>query len=251
MDGADAKSCLFFAPIAIVILSSDSSSHTTYGAIADMGIFAQLPGREAVFIASWKGFRAFTDALEELGEEQFPTILAQLPDGEEGMTSVENVVLMLAELEAFEAQQHRVRQAVLVDSEQNVDVSMGSNVLNGTLTTNRLTGFDIGFNENGFFVRDRWELGRLLFQAMRVEQRLLHPETLQVEYVNLDTEQTFQCTTPFGKTSIDENGIPRMYLRHFHIEVREAGPERFLYITSPLKRVLEASIALQEPITWV
>jgi hypothetical protein len=218
---------------------------------ASMGIVAQLPDEDPIFITSWKGFRAFTDAIRQLGNERFPVILEQLPDGDEGITTPENAVLMLKELLLFSDLQAHIRQAVLVDSERGTDISMGSNVLAGALTTDRLTGYDLGFNEGGFFVRDRWELNRLLFQAMRVEQVLLHPESHQVRYIDLDQpERSFQCSTPFGKPMTGADGLPRMMLWRFHVEIRTATPDRFLYITAPLQRVLERSIELQQPIHW-
>jgi hypothetical protein len=216
-----------------------------------MGIVAQLPEEDPIFIASWKGFRAFTDAIRQLGNEDFPAILQQLPDGDEGTTTPENALRMLKELIHFEDLQTQIRQAVLVDSERGTDISMGSNVLAGALTTDRLTGYDLGFNESGFFVRDRWELNRMLFQAMRVEQELLIPESHQVKYIDLDhPERVFQCSTPFGKPMTGSDGIPRMMLWRFHVEIRAAAPDRYLYITAPLRRVLERSVELQQPIHW-
>lgn len=215
-----------------------------------MGITAYLPNRDPEFIASWKGFQQFVDALHELGKEQFRMILEQLPDGDEGETAPEKATVMLRELETFIEQQANVQQAILVDSERGGDVSMGSNVLGGVLSMDRTTGYDLGFDEQGFFVRDRWELNRELFRAMRVEQNLIHPESHTVEYVDLDNGQTFQCNVPFGKPIPSEEGVPRMMLQHFHIELRPTPPSRFAYIVTPLKSVLEASIESGDTISW-
>lgn len=215
-----------------------------------MGITAYLPDRDPEFISSWKGFRAFQDAMEALGDEKFPMIIDQLPDGDEGETSAEKAAIMLRELDVFEAEQSNITQPVLVDTERGIDVSMGSNVLGGALTLDRETGFDLGFDEKGFFVRDRWELNRELFRAMRVEQELLHPETHQVEYRDRDGDRTFICSTPFGTITTGDDGVPRMALRHFHIELRPSGEQRFAYLTVPLRSVLEASIASGNAIRW-
>lgn len=215
-----------------------------------MGINAYLPDRDPMFISSWKGFSAFQEALEALGIHYFPTILDQLPDGDEGETSPEKAAKMLEELSHFESLQAQIQQAVLVDTERQFDVSMGSNVLGGALTMDRGSGYDIGFNETGFFVRDRWELDRILFQGMRVEQVLIHPEPLTVDYVNLDTEERFQCNVPLGKIMTGEDGIPRMALARFHVELRETSAHRFSYIINPLRIALEASIESQQAIQW-
>jgi hypothetical protein len=215
-----------------------------------MGITAYLPNRDPEFIASWKGYQLFVDALYELGEDQFPMILDQLPEGDEGETSAEKAAAMLRELEHFTQQQSKVQQAILVDSERGGDVSMGSHVMGGVLTMDRVTGYDLGFDERGFFVRDRWEHNRELFRAMRVQQDLIHPELLTIEYVDLDTGQRFRCNVPFGKPMPGNDGIPRMMLHQFHIENRPTPPSRFAYIVNPLTAVLEASVASNETIQW-
>jgi hypothetical protein len=216
-----------------------------------MGITAHLPNRDPEFISSWKGYQQFMDALDELGAEQFQMIIDQLPDGDEGETSAEKAAVMLRELENFIEQQSQIQQAILVDSERGGDVSMGSNVLGGVLSMDRVSGYDLGFDENGFFVRDRLELNRELFRAMRVQQNLIHPESLTVEYVNLDDGRTFQCNVPFGKPTTGDDGFPRMMLQKFHIELRSTPPNRFSYIVRPLKSVLEASIESGDSIQWV
>jgi len=218
-----------------------------------MGLNARLPEQDPVFIASWKALRQFTDALEQLGgASSFPILSEQFPEGEEGFTPPDKAALMLEELQRFNSQQSLIQQAVLVDSERGGDVSKGSNVLGGALTTDRLTGYDLGFNEEGFFVRDRWELNRILFRAMRVEQRLINPEQHQVEYLDRDNEETrFLCNTPFGKSVMGEDGLPRMMLKFFHVEMRPAAPNRFNYITDPLARILEDAVAKEQPIEWI
>ncbi|MGJ3237170.1 MAG: hypothetical protein ACFE0Q_00545 [Anaerolineae bacterium] len=217
-----------------------------------MGLNARIQGDVPVFISSWKGFRNFMEALEKLGEAHFPTLIAQLPDGEEGITPADKLLALRAELTYFIDHQTDIQQAVLVDSERELDISMGSNVLRGALTTDRLSGYDLGFNEQGFFVRDRWELDRILFQAMRVEQRLLNPEEHQVEYINRDDDTLrFLCTTPFGKVQTGADGVPRMALERFHVELRQTAPNRFAYITGPLGRVLDDAIDRNAPIEWI
>lgn len=216
-----------------------------------MGLNARIPGENPVFISSWKSFSNFMDAIDKLDAEAYPTIISQLPDGDEGFSSADKVQHLLNELNHFIEHQSEIQQAVLVDSERESDISMGSNVLRGALTTNRLTGYDLGFDEKGFFVRDRWELDRILFQAMRVEQRLINPERYQVEYINRDTDARFLCTTPFGKMGTDENDLARMMLKVFHVELRDTARGRFAYITAPLGRIFEDALEKGAGIEWI
>jgi hypothetical protein len=215
-----------------------------------MGITAYIDGHDPEFIASWKGFRNFSEALAELGDEQFPTIIDQLPDGDEGITSPDKAGAMLDELGRFIAQQENITQAVLVDSERDEDISMGSNVMGGVLAMDRVSGYDLGFDRTGFFVRDRWEMNRDLFRAMRVEQKLIHPEEHTVEYIDRHTGQSFRCSVPFGKPVPAVDGIPRMYLRRFHVELRPTAPDRFAYITDPLRVVLSRAVSENASIRW-
>jgi hypothetical protein len=202
------------------------------------------------FIASWKGFQAFSDALEEIGAERFPHLMAQLPDGDEGVTSPEVAALMLAELDDFARAQSAVRHAVLIDDERGEVISMGSHILSGALAVDAMTGLDVGFNAQGFFVRDRWEMNRLLFQSMHLEQRLLHPESSQVEYVDLANGRSFVCNTPFGPIMTGEDGLPRMAFLRMRVDLQPSSESRFAYLIEPLRRVLQASVEMNHPVRW-
>lgn len=204
----------------------------------------------SAFIASWKGYQAFSDALDALGAEHFPALRAHLPGGDDGTTPPDAAAAMLAELDAFAQAQSQVPYAVLVDSERNEIISHGSHTLKGALKIDVNSGFDVGYDADGFFVRDRWEMNRLVFRAMRLEQRLLHPETLQVEYVDLDTGRMFACNTPFGQAFIGEHGLPRMVYERLHVELLPSPENRFAYITDPLRRVLQASLQTGNPVRW-
>lgn len=205
----------------------------------------------SVYITSWQGYRAFTEALERMGKEHFHNLLEATPYGDDdGLTHPAVSANILKELAYFNQLDKVVTKALLVDSERQRDISMGSAIDGGVLTIDRATGLDIGFDEEGFFIRDRWELNRYLFRAQRVEQRLIHPETYTVQYVDLDTERIFQCSTPFGKAIIGEDGLPRMYLWRFHIERRALGPSAFAHITEPLIRLFTASVEMGQPVKW-
>lgn len=205
--------------------------------------------RISAFIAGWKQYRAFTEALEEHAPRRsYPALLKALVEGE--ATPPEHAKAALAELEAFHQESIVVRRAVLVDTERRQDISMGSTIQGGALVRDRITGMDLGFDEKGFFVRDRWELNRELFRAVRVHQRLIHPENNEIEFMDLDTERVFSCRVPFGKIITGEDGLPRMALSLFHVEERAFGPDYFAHITGPLRAVFQASIETGNPVIW-
>lgn len=203
------------------------------------------------FISSWRDYYTFRDALESVGTQHFPVLLEQLPDGDElGITPADQSEVALKEIAYFQSLDHVDESAVLVDTERDVVVSKGSNVLGGALTMDRVSGFDLGFDEQGFFVRDRWELNRELFRAMRVEQTILNPEEFYVEYRDRDSDKSFRCSAPFGQIINGEDGLPRAYLKQFHIEIRPVAPTRYAYILDPLIRVFEASVETGNAVRW-
>lgn len=203
------------------------------------------------FISSWRDYYTFRDALLSVGKEHFPMLLDNLPDGDErGITTADLSAKALGELAYFQSLEYVDESAVLVDTERNQDVSKGSNVLGGALTMDRVSGFDLGFDDEGFFVRDRWELNRELFRAKRVQQILLNPEDMYVEYKDLDSDKIFRCSAPFGQIITGEDGLPRAYLKDFHIEMRPVPPSRFAYILDPLTRVFEASVETGNAVRW-
>lgn len=203
------------------------------------------------FIASWRGYNNFREALEHIGEEHFFVLLEHLPDGDErGITVADISKQALQEIAYFTSLDHIEETAILVDTERKQDISKGSDVLGGALAMDRLTGYDLGFDKNGFFVRDRWELNRELFRAMRVQQTLMSPEDLRVQYHNLDSDFSFECNTPFGQILTGEDGLPRTYLHLFHIEMRPVQPNRYAYILDPLTRVFEASVETGNAVRW-
>lgn len=207
--------------------------------------------RSNEFIASWRDYYIFRDALEAIGAEHFPVLLEHLPDGDErGITTADLSATALEELAYFQSLETVDESAVLVDTERNEIVSKGSNVLGGALTMDRVSGFDLGFDDDGFFVRDRWELNRELFRATRVRQIVLNPEEFYVEYQDRDSDKTFRCSAPFGQMITGDDGLPRAYLRDFQIEIHPVPPSRYAYILDPLTRVFEASVETGNAVRW-
>ncbi|MCS6834962.1 MAG: hypothetical protein NZ750_02965 [Anaerolineae bacterium] len=202
------------------------------------------------FIASWRGYRRFVEALEQLGEDAFPLLYEQLPEGQDGVTPAELAQPMLEELAQFEAGQTSLRQIVLFDDERGQIISMGSDVLKGALALDRLTGYDLGFDDLGFFVRDRLELNRLLFRARHVEQRLLSAEDLEVEYIDRDSGQSFRCRAAFGPRTTDADGFVRMAFLRFSVQEQPMATGRFDYILQPLRRILQAAHETGHPVRW-
>jgi hypothetical protein len=209
----------------------------------------------SLFVASWKGYRTFRDALEQLGWEHFPTLRAQLPDSNQGVMPTSAAAQALTELQYFREHSGNLPKAFLVDSETNQVIS--SSILSSADTdglTNH-TGIKMGYDENGFFIVDAWEMNRELFRAKRFEQRPLAAQIpdkpQQYEFLALDSERRFVCNTPLRIVREDEHShLIQEYPRAMHIEQRPMSATSFNYILMPLTLVFETAVETGNPVRW-
>jgi hypothetical protein len=116
----------------------------------------------------------------------------------------------------------------------------------------------VGFNRRGIYVIQRPEgmpRKRVVFQAKRLEQRLLRPEAFEheriVEFVNRNTGRTFVCNTPISRAIWGEDAkIHLEYPRYLHVEERQRDAAYFEYILEPLITVLRAAREMGNPVVW-
>jgi hypothetical protein len=209
----------------------------------------------AVFIANSKGYRSFLQALEQLGWERFPTLQAELPNDNQGFTSAEAAKKALEELELFKTQGDSIPKTFLIDSDTGEPLASSTMAYGGMFGWNGRTGMNLGFDENGFFIVDAWELNREMFRAMRFEQRVLEAESLdkaqQFEFIDLDTERRFVCSTPLKLFVRDNSGqLKQSYPHRIHVEERGVDVQYFTYILEPLTYILKAAVETGNPVRW-
>jgi len=209
----------------------------------------------AVFIANWKGYNAFLAALEQVGWEHFPTLHAALPDNNQGLTSPESARIALIELERFVAEGGGITKTFLVDSDTGESLGSSTMAYGGMFGWNSRTGMNLGFDENGFYIEDAWELNREMFRAMRFEQRVLEPASLdkpqQFEFVDLDSGRKFICSTPLKLFTRDQAGqLKQEYPRRVHVEDRAVDVQYFSYILEPLTYIFKAAVETGNPVRW-
>src|SRR5215467_7987772 len=99
---------------------------------------------------SWGAYRSIQQALAEVGWEQFPTLEAELPQANDGVTSSSAAVQMLAELSFFSERAELGQVTVLVDSDTGEELreyiaSYGGEFHYGP------SGTVFGFDKAGFF----------------------------------------------------------------------------------------------------
>lgn len=208
----------------------------------------------AVHIPSWKVYQAFRGALEQAGWEHFPTLRDALPTSNQGQTPAAAAAAALAELAQFQTLE-AVQQPCLVNTETGEalgDLFAGAQ---GLVIWSARGGLQMGVDEDGFYIRDAWELNRELFRAMRFEQRLLETDRLDqeqlVEYRDLDTGRRCVCAAPVRALMPDGFGqLHQTYPRTLHVERRPVSLRYFNEVITPLVAIFQAAVATGNPVRW-
>lgn len=209
----------------------------------------------ALYISNWKGYRSFKEALEQVGWSHFPTLRRYLPENNQGLVPAEASASALKELDIFREQGNAVRKTFLINSETDEAIGTSTAAYGGKFGWNGRTGMNIGFDERGFFIQDAWEFNREIFRAMRFEQRIVEPETLdrprQFEYIDLESQRGFLCSTPVRVFVEDTDGqLHQQYPRLMHVEQRVVGTDYYAYILEPLTKIFQASVETGNPVRW-
>lgn len=209
----------------------------------------------AVYVANWKGYRSFREALEQIGWEHFPVLEAELPHSNQGLTSPQAAQKALEELERFASAGKNISKAFLVDSDTGEALASSTLAYGGMFGWDGRTGMNLGFDEHGFFIVDAWEFNRELFRAMRFEQKPLVSDSLdkpqQFEFTDLDTGRQFVCSTPLKLFTKDISGqLKQSYPHRVHVEQRVVEVDYFSYILGPLTHIFQAAVETGNPVRW-
>lgn len=209
--------------------------------------------QSSVYLADWRGYHAFVDALKQGGEGLFSALLAALPDENNGLIPASIARQCLHELELFK-QQSGVIKTFLVNTVTGSIISSRTGSESGMFSWDGRTGMRAGFDENGFFIVDAWELNREMFRAVRMSQRQLESDELgqpdRFEYTDLDTGQQFVCGTPVRIFVKSDFGTKQEYPQQMHIEKRSVDVDYFQYILEPLSHILQVSVQTGNPVRW-
>ncbi len=205
------------------------------------------------YIADWNVYRGFVDAMEQVGWDHFPTLHQQLPAENHGITPADASARALEELNFFKSQ-NGISKTFLVNSDTKEVILSTAQSEEGMFSWDGRTGLRLGFDEQGFFIRDVWDLNRELFRAMRVEQQSIASEELdradQFEFTDLDTGKKFISTTPVRVFKRAEFGTTQEYPRLMHVEKRVVDTNYFAYILEPLTQILTVSVETRNPVRW-
>jgi hypothetical protein len=204
-------------------------------------------------VVSWKGYAAFTTALHQRGEQHFPTLLAELPDSNVGLTQVPAVQKCLSELADFQ-QRTDIAQVVLLDTDSQAIVGIAGDPEDKQFDVVSRSGLRLGLDAVGFHILDAWEHNRELFRAMRFEQIRLETTQLdewdQFQLTDLDTGRVFLSSTPVRVYQRLDFDITLVYPRQMRVETRQVGAEQFAFVVDPLFKVFLTAIEVGNPVRW-
>src|SRR5262249_8095014 len=165
---------------------------------------------------NWSAYRSFQQALAETGWNHFPTLRAELPETNDGVTSSSAAAQILAELAFFSEQADLGQVTVLVDSDTGEELHKYVAAYGGEVHYG-YSGDNFGVDEAGFFIRRSVEQGsQEVFRAMRVKQVM--PDFNEaaegsqplVKFENLDSGILYSCAEPLVKLSIGRMAPYRM-----------------------------------------
>lgn len=215
-------------------------------------------------ISNWSGYRAFQEALKKAGWQHFPTLQAELPEGNGGVMSAALAAQALQELEYFQQQADLGSNTFLVETATGETLHEYIASYGGLFIYAGSIGLNFGFDQRGFFIVTAHEPKKEVFRAMRFEQRLFEPELTRngekgrVAYTDLASEQQFICTVaiskntpwPDGQKKNAEGKVHLDYPTLLHIETRKIGASEFAYILEPLTRIFLAAVETGNPVRW-
>lgn len=201
-------------------------------------------------ISNWSGYRAFQEALAELGWRHFPALEAELPALNGGSMSAQSAARALQELALFKEMIRQKTNIFLVNTETGEAIFEYIATYFGIFMWAGDEKLNFGFDKHGFFIAGQHpdsavRPGQIFFQAMRLEQRLIDADEQgrRVEYFNADTEERFICRSVAA-------GTPDAYPRLLHVEERRLSADNFDYILKALTAVCQASVATGNPVVW-
>ncbi len=187
-------------------------------------------------LSNWSGYRSFQQALEQAGWQHFPTLREYLPNSNDGSLSASAAGEALRELDRFHSLDLG-KEIVLVNSQTGQVLYDYIAPCGGRFVFGGQTGVDVGFDPAGLVLVER-DTERVLFRATRVEQ-IEHPDG-QTTLIDRDTGQRY-----LGQVRVGDEGD-----RFLHTECRALDPEKFAFITRPLRALLEASLETGNPVRW-
>lgn len=213
------------------------------------------------YLSNWTGYRSFQQTLAAVGWEHFPTLKAELPESNGGLTESTAAAKMLQELEFFTDKVQLGSTTVLVDADSGEELHEYIEAYDGVFHFGA-DGINMGVDEKGFFICD--QQSRELFRSMKFRQTLFTSGLRKlfkksvVEFVDVETEKIYRCRAgvmrisnwPDGRFQDSKGRINFEYPAMLEVMTKQRKQSEFEYILTPLCNLCRASIETGNPIRW-
>ncbi len=194
------------------------------------------------------GMNEFRSALEKYGgKEKFPVLLKYLPKKNSGILPAKLAPKALNEINDFEKIKHSEKRILLIGktSEELIAITRSDTYVFFGFAEKFIYGLD----KDGFFILERVpengdETLYVVFRSKKFYQQFVDDE----KYLFVDQRHNNQFIGPMGLVFENDEQDKTYYFETKKDKVKVS--EFYSYITRPLKRLLEISIASGNPIHW-
>jgi hypothetical protein len=198
------------------------------------------PGMRLVFerINNWAGVHVFQEALRRMGPEQFPTLLAEIPDANGGSTTAEASAMALEELEEFRRADAAWARPVLLDEK---DELLSEYIASHGGLFMFAAGLQAGLSDEGlFFIQT--EDGNRLFTSSEFTQEVELP---RAKFQDAAMGLTFE-----GELVLKTPDPPVRYPSRLRVELRPKSSDEFGFTVDALTSVFSAAVSTRSRVYW-
>lgn len=200
------------------------------------------------FLSNSSGMAAFRNALQQSGGmDKFPTIITALPTCNGGCMPADKAKKVLEELESFEKCNQKQTKIYLKNKEtENVIAICEEDSYSIVALFDK--DYRYALDKNGFFIlhREIENEEELHYEVFRSKNfRIVNDAEKKTTIIEENSIQRFRGGIPM------EENIEYPSVQNYSIEIKEEQLSDYCsYITKPLRKLLQASIATGNPIHW-
>ena len=191
-------------------------------------------------VQSWPGLRAFQNALRTIGEGCFQTLLREIPNSNDGLTSPEAAKDCLEELDRFQSAGTFGSHIKLFDSDTGSRLAERIEAYDWFAANGR-TGYEFSLTGDGNMLIRHKQLG-IVFRAKAFTQS----RTLDGQFIYTNLLDGAECVCPYG-LKVDKKCE---YRSRLNVVIDCDSVERHSYIVNALRRVFSAAIETGHPVSW-
>lgn len=215
-------------------------------------------------ITNWYGLRSFQNVLHNQNtNNRFNTLLKEIPNTNDGITTPKNAKHMLKELDKFEKLNDYGKKYILVNESNGEEIWEYIPQYEGKMILSGKENIELGLDEVSFFIVNAQ--GKELFRSNRFKQILTNQKLTEnydyaeVKFIDFNTGNSFTCFSaisgkkiqwPDGSWQNAQGKFRFEYPEFFYTNLVDRRADEFQYIIKPLKIICSASIETGNPIRW-